>query len=251
MRHGREILVRLFLGLLVLAGSTGATYYVPATQLESSEVRGVHNKNRVEGGILSGTVLSDPTPSFARDEDGELLSPTLSRAYLMPFVGMEFSLSELEELGARIQPFSALELRYKRQFYGLDEAKTVRKNISISGAVAGGMTLGAPPRATYITTTPEEVASGSSLLYYFKLSVPGGYRIHEQHLLLLTPHFTFGGLVNAGSLNGTALQFGISTGWQYDIASLFVRAETGYARGSFLGGVASFFPFAASAGLRF
>lgn len=239
-------LLQMLLGcLLVSAAAPGLTgcahHYLPATMLESPEVRGDGTLGRVEAlGLQSGPDLN-ATPLRVQTDDTGASPPTyqLQSTYLNPSLGFVKSFSDRWDIGLRMQAYAPLTFRAKYQLSGASESKADRGNIPISVAFGGGLLMGGgEPSTSYF--------AGQFML-------TGGYRLNAKHLFSLAPFFTFGSITaatlatptstTAAAASGTAAAstsasaslYGLGLGYQYTLEALFLRGEISYLLGGSFG----------------
>ncbi len=184
-------------------------------------------------GTQSGPdLIADAQTQPADAETGQVPDPALQSSMLNFVFGAMVRVAHNLDVGVRFQPSAPLLGRVKYQFYGVSESDAKKGSFSVSGLGSAGLLIGSAS-STAATTSTHAAASGNAMLYTFQGAVIGGYRLGERHLVSLAPFLALAGLSGTGATEGSGFRYGLSLGYQYQIESLFFRADATYALGSF------------------
>lgn len=226
-----------------------ASYYLPATHLDTPEVRGVDPAREWGGRLELAAIQGGPNltgvPTTYQPQPATTDAPMPPVEYRVASsmanysFGYSFPLNEKMDIGFRMQPSAPLLFRFKYQFSGVSELKSEPDAWSFSGVVSPGILLA--PGVTYM--------SGD-------FALPVGYRAWKKYLFSIWPYFSFASLSGvaipaAAAVTGvaslpaasattaasaSASQYGAALGYQYNSGNLFWRGELSYLLGGSLGG---------------
>jgi hypothetical protein len=222
-------LLALVAAALPLAGC--ATYILPANHLFTPEVVGPGRNGTVDVGVTGGTDLLSEATQPPTPLHGSTPSPELQTLPANFDVGMDFAITDKIDAGVSFAPYTPPLLRVKYQLTGEPEASAAAGNLAVALVGSGGIML----------------ASGVTY-YLLDAACVAGYRVWNHHLFSLTPFFSMAGLTGvdvpttsggglvpdpAQATGGSASQYGVALGYQYDVKGLLFRLEEAYASGSY------------------
>jgi len=214
-------------------GSGCSHYYLPANHLETPEVSGPDRVGRLEilsfqsgTDLISPAQLTTPAPTSSTAPVAVLQEVTPSYTF-----GFDVATTESLDLGVKVGVDVPLTIVGKYQVYGAPESRAQARNLSAAVMISPG------------------VLNSNGVLYYLvDAAVPVGYRIWQNHLLSLTPFFSFGGISGVSipavpspsgsgvsspaTTSATFDQYGIALGYQYTLLAIHLRGELSYLGGA-------------------